>query len=152
MGKGYHDHAWGRFDLGNLRMTTTWAAEPLDGFSLSLGEIATEQRLAFLGVEKEGKSIVFPQNRIKLTEISPHSGNETGSAYPSSYRVEAESGEHKLNFTVDVLRAEATSLNFTPQPSRTILHQRSLLQGNLTSRSGEAYEFKEEGISTFWSA
>lgn len=153
MGKGYHDHAWGRFDLGDLRMTTAWTAEPLDGFSLSLGEIAAEQRLAFLGVEKESKSIIFPQNRIKLTEITPHSGNETGLSYPSTYRVEAESGEHKLNLTVDVLHAEATSLDFkTPEPSRTIFHQRSLLQGNLTSRSGEAYEFSEEGISTFWAA
>ena len=104
-------------------------------------------------MEKESKSIIFPQNRIKLTEITPHSGNETGLSYPSTYRVEAESGEHKLNLTVDVLHAEATSLDFkTPEPSRTIFHQRSLLQGNLTSRSGEAYEFSEEGISTFWAA
>ena len=151
MGKGYHDHAWGRFDLSDLRMTTAWAAEPLDGFSLCFGEITREQRLAFLGVEKEGKSIVFPQNRIKLTEIGGHLDNETTLGYPSIYRVEAESGEHKLNFTVDVLRAEATRLDFKPpEPSRTIFHQRSLLQGNLTSRSGEAYEFAEEGISTFW--
>jgi len=153
LGKGYHDHAWGRFALGDLRMTTAWAAEPLDGFSLYLGEITGEQRLAFLGVEKEGKSIVFPQNRIKLTEIAPHSGNETSLDYPSTYRVEAESGEHKLNFTVNVLRTEATSLDFKPpEPSRTIIHQRSLLQGNLTSRSNEAYEFKEGGISAYWSA
>jgi hypothetical protein len=151
LGKGYHDHAWGRFGLSDLRMTTAWAAEPLDGFSLCFGEITGEQRLAFLGVEKEGKSIVFPQNRIKLTEIGGHLDNETTLGYPSIYRVEAESGEHKLNFTVDVLRAEATRLDFKPpEPSRTIFHQRSLLQGNLTSRSGEAYEFAEEGISTFW--
>jgi hypothetical protein len=153
LGKGYHDHAWGRFPLSDLRMTTAWAADPLDGFSLSLGEINAEQRLAFLGLEKDGKSIVFPQNKIKVTEIGSYLNNETGLGYPSSYRVEAESGEHKLNFTVDVLRAEAISLDFRPpQPSRTIFHQRSLLQGNLTSRSGEAYEFKEEGISAFWAA
>ena len=67
--------------------------------------------------------------------------------------IEAESGEHKLNFTVNVLRTEATILDFkSPETSQTIFHQRSLLQGNLTSRSGEAYEFKEEGISTFWAA
>jgi len=151
--KGYHDHAWGRFPLSDLRMTTAWATEPLDGFSLSLGEITGEQRLAFLGVEKEGKSIVFPQNKIKLTEIGSYLDNETGLGYPSTYRVEAESGEHKLNFTVDVLQAQATSLDFKPpEPSRTIFHQKSLLQGNLTSRSGDAYEFSEEGISTFWGA
>ena len=153
MGKGYHDHAWGRFDLANVRMTTAWVAEPLDGFSLSLGEITGEQRLAFLGVEKEGKSIVFPQNRVMLTEIGSYLDNKTGLGYPSTYRVEAESGEYKLNFTVDVLQAQATSLDFKPpEPSRTIFHQRSLLQGNLTSRSGEAYEFSEEGISAFWAA
>ena len=55
LGKGYHDHAWGRFPLSDLRMTTAWAAEPLDGFSLSLGEITAEQRLAFLELEKDGK-------------------------------------------------------------------------------------------------
>ena len=153
MGKGYHDHAWGRFDLANVRMTTAWVAEPLDGFSLSLGEITGEQRLAFLWVEKEGKSIVFPQNRVMLTEIGSYLDNETGLGYPSTYRVEAESGEYKLNFTVDVLRAEAVSLDFKPpETSQTIFHQRSLLQGNLTSRSGEAYEFAEEGLSAHWSA
>ncbi len=152
LGKGYHDHSWGRFALSDLRMTTAWAAEPLDGFSLSLGEITGEQRLAFLGVEKEGKSIVFPQNKIKLTEIDRLLDNETGLGYPSTYRVEAESGEHKLNFTVDVLWTEATILDFKlPEPSRTIFHQRALVQGNLTSRSGEAYEFTEEGISVYWS-
>ena len=152
LGKGYHDHAWGRFRLSDLRMTTAWAAEPLDGFSLSFGEITGEQRLAFLGVEKEGKSIVFPQNKIKLTEIDRLLDNETGLGYPSTYRVEAESGEHKLNLTVDVLRTEATILDFKlPEPSRTIFHQRALVQGNLTSRSGEAYEFTEEGISVYWS-
>ncbi|HOU70844.1 MAG TPA: hypothetical protein PLK88_05540, partial [Methanothrix sp.] len=53
----------------------------------------------------------------------------------------------------DVLQAQATRLDFKPpKPSRTIFHQRSLLQGNLTSRSGDAYEFSEEGISTFWAA
>ena len=153
LGKGYHDHAWGRFPLSDLRMTTAWAAEPLDGFSLSLGEITAEQRLAFLGVETEGKSIVFPQNKIKLAEVGSYLDNETSLGYPSTYRVEAESGEHKLNFTVDVLQAQATRLDFKPpKPSRTIFHQRSLLQGNLTSRSGDAYEFSEEGISTFWAA
>jgi len=153
LGKGYHDHAWGRFPLSDLRMTTAWAAEPLDGFSLSMGELTGGQRLAFLGLEKDGKSIVFPQNKIKVTEIGSYLDNETALGYPSTYRVEAESGEHKLNFTVDVLRAEATSLDFKPhEPSRTILHQRSLLQGNLTSRSGDAYEFSEEGISAFWVA
>ena len=153
LGKGYHDHTWGRFALSDLRMTTAWAAEPLDGFSLSFGEIPGQQRLAFLGVEKEGKSIVFPQNKIMLTEIDSLLDNETGLGYPSTYRVEAVSGEHKLNFTVDVLQAQATRLDFKPlQPSRTIFHQRALLQGNLTSRSGDAYEFKEEGISTFWAA
>ena len=153
LGKGYHDHAWGRFELANVRMTTAWAAEPLDGFSLSFGEITGEQRLAFLGVEKEGKSIVFPQNKIKVTEISSYLDNETGLGYPSTYRVEAESGEHKLNFTVDVLRTDAIRLDFIPpQTSRTIFHQRTLLRGNLTSRSGEAYEFAEEGLSTFWAS
>jgi len=153
LGKGYHDHAWGRFPLSDLRMTTAWAAEPLDGFSLSLGEITGEQRLAFLGLEKEGKSIVFPQNRVMLTEIGSYLDNKTGLGYPSTYRVEAESGEHKLNFTVDVLQAEAVSLDFKPpEPSRTIFHQVSMIQGNLTSRSGEAYEFAEEGVSAHWSA
>ena len=152
LGKGYHDHSWGRFDLSDLRMTTAWAAEPLDGFSLSLGEITGEQRLAFLGVEKEGKSIVFPQNKIMLTEIDSLLDNETGHFYPSTYRVEAESGEHKLNFTVDVLRTEASRLEFKPpEPSRTIFQQRSRMQGNLISRSGEDYEFAEEGISVYWS-
>ena len=153
LGKGYHDHAWGRFDLANIRMTTAWAAEPLDGFSLSFGEIPGQQRLAFLGVEKEGKSIVFPQNKIMLTEIDSLLDNETGLGYPSTYRVEAESGEHKLNFTVDVLRTEATIRDFKPpEPSWAMFHQVSMIQGNLTSRSAEAYEFSEEGISTFWAA
>ena len=153
LGNGYHDHAWGRFAISDLRMTTAWATEPLDGFSLSLGEITGGQRLAFLELEKDGKSIVFPQNRVKLTEVGSHLDNETGLGYPTSYRVEAESGEHKLNFTVDVLRTEATSLDFKPpDPSRNVFQQRSLLHGNLTSRSGEAYEFSEEGISTFWGA
>jgi hypothetical protein len=151
MGKGYHDHAWGRFPLADVRMTTAWAAEPLEGFSLSFAEITGKQRLAFLELEKDGKSIVFPQNKIRLTEIDGYSDNKTGLGYPSSYRVEAESGEHKLDFTVDVLQAESTSLDFKPPESnRTIVQQRSLLQGNLTSRSGEAYEFREEGLSTYW--
>ena len=151
MGKGYHDHAWGRFDLSHLRMTTAWAAEPLDGFSLYLGEITGEQRLAFLGVEKEGKSIVFPQNRVKITEIGSYLDNETGLGYPSTYRVEAESGEHKLNFTVDVLQAQATSLDFKPpQPSQIISQQTCILQGRLKSKSNDFYEFRKEGVSALW--
>lgn len=152
LGKGYHDHAWGRFALSDARITTAWAAEPLDGFSLSFGQINGE-KLAFLGLEKDGKSIVFPQNKIKVSQIGHSSDNETSPGYPSSYRVEAESGEYELNFTVDVLQSDAINLDFlSPEPGLTIFHQISLLQGTLTSRYGESYEFKEEGISTFWAA
>ena len=152
LGKGYHDHAWGRFALSDARITTAWAAEPLDGFSLSFGQI-TGETLAFLGLEKDGKSTVFPQNKIKVSQIGHSSDNKTSLSYPSSYRVEAESGEHELNFTVDVLQSDAINLDFlSPEPGLTIFHQISLLQGTLTSRYGESYEFKEEGISTFWAA
>ena len=152
LGKGYHDHAWGRFALSDARITTAWAAEPLDGFSLSFGQI-TGETLAFLGLEKDGKSMVFPQNKIRVSQIGHSSDNETSLSYPSSYRVEAESGEYELNFTVGVLQSEAINLDFlSPEPGLTIFHQISLLQGTLTSRYGESYEFKEEGISTFWAA
>ena len=152
LGKGYHDHAWGRFALSDARMTTAWTAEPLHGFSLSFGQI-TGETLAFLGLEKDGKSMVFPQNKIKVSQIGHSSDNKTSLSYPSSYRVEAESSEYELNFTVDVLQSDAINLDFlSPEPGLTIFHQISLLQGTLTSRYGESYEFKEEGISTFWAA
>jgi hypothetical protein len=152
LGKGYHDHAWGRFALSDARITTAWAVEPLDVFSLSFGQI-TGETLAFLGLEKDGKSMVFPQNKIKVSQIGHSSDNKTRLSYPFSYRVAAESGEYELNFTVDVLQSEAINLDFlSPEPGLTIFHQISLLQGTLTSRYGESYEFKEEGISTFWAA
>ena len=43
--------------------------------------------------------------RMLLADLLTRSGFEV---------IEAESGEHKLNFTVDVLQAESTSLDFKP--------------------------------------
>jgi hypothetical protein len=112
-----------------------------------------QQRLAFLGVEKDGQSIVFPQRDIKLSHDGYSFDNDTALVYPAAYRVEAESGEHKLNFTVDVLQAGSEILDFKPpQPSPIISQQISMLQGRLESKSGEVYEFQKEGLSTFAAA
>jgi hypothetical protein len=65
---------------------------PLDGFYLAFAEILSEQRVAFIGIEKDGKSIVFSDKQIKLN-YSNAFDNMTAAVFPAAYNVEADNGD-----------------------------------------------------------
>jgi hypothetical protein len=154
-GTGYHEHAWGRFALSDLQITRGSVSVPLDGFSLVFAEILGEQRAAFLGIEKDGKSIAFSDKQIKLDYSNANYSfdNMTATIFPAAYNVVADNGDYTLNLTVDVQKSAATTLdNQPPMPSVLIFQQVSILQGTLVSKSGERYSFQDEGFSGFTTA
>ena len=154
-GIGYHEHAWGRFDLSDPQITRGSVSVPLDGFSLAFAEILGEQRVAFLGIEKDGKSIVFSDKQIKLDYLNANYSfdNMTATIFPAAYNVEADNGDYILNLAVDVQKSAATTLGYQPPlPSVLIFQQVSILSGTLVSKSGEKFSFQERGSSGFTAA
>jgi hypothetical protein len=150
-GTGYHEHAWGRFALSDPQITRASVSVPLDGFCLSLAEIQGEERVAFLGIEKDGKSIAFSGRQIKLNYSNYSFDNETASVFPSGYNVQADNGDYSLDLAVDVQKSAALTLDYpAPLPGVLIFQQVSVLQGTLDSRSGEEYSFEKRGFSAFY--
>jgi hypothetical protein len=151
-GIGFHEHAWGRFALSDPQITRASVSVPLEGFSLAFAEILGEQRVAFLGIEKDGKSIVFSDKQIKLN-YSNAFDNMTAEIFPAAYHVEADNGDYTLDLAVDVQKSAATALDYQPPlPSVLIFHQVSILQGTLESKSGEKFSFQKQGFSGFTEA
>lgn len=153
-GTGYHEHAWGRFAISDPQITRASVSVPLDSFSLAFAEILSEQRVAFLGIEKDGKSIAFRDRQIKLnySDASYSVDNTTAVVFPSSYHVEADNGDYRLDMAVDVQKSVATTLDYKPpEHSVLVFQQVSFLQGTLFSKSGEKYSFQEQGFSGFTS-
>lgn len=149
-GTGYHDHAWGRFALSDPQITRASVSVPLDGFCLAFAEILGEQRVAFLGIEKDGKSIVFKDMQIKINYSNYAFDNVTAAVFPQAYHVEADNGDYSLDLAVDVQKSAATALDYQPPlPSVLIFQQVSILQGTLKSKSGEKFSFKKQGFSGF---
>jgi hypothetical protein len=154
-GIGYHEHAWGRFALSDPQITRASVSVPLDGFSLAFAEILGEQRVAFLGIEKDGKSIVFSDKQIKLnySNASYAFDNMTAAVFPAAYNVEADNGDYTLDLAVDVQKSAATVLDYLPPlPSVQFFQQVSILQGTLESKSGEKFYFQKQGFSGFTAA
>jgi len=151
-GTGYHEHAWGRFALSDPQITRASVSVPLDGFSLAFAEILGEQRVAFLGVEKDGKRIVFSEKQIKINYSNSNYSFDsmTAGIFPDAYIVEADNGDYTLDLAVDVQKSAATTLDYRPPlPSVLIFQQVSILQGTLKSKSGEKFSFQEQGFSGF---
>jgi hypothetical protein len=149
-GTGYHEHAWGRFALSDPQITRASVSIPLDGFSLSFAEISGEQRVAFLGIEKDGKSIAFRDMQIKINYSNYSFDNETAALFPQAYYVEADNGDYSLDLAVDVQKNAATTLDYLPPLQSVLIFQQvSVLQGTLKSKSGEQYTFQKQGFSGF---
>ena len=149
-GTGYHEHAWGRFALSDPQITRASVSVPLDSFSLAFAEISGEKRVAFLGIEKDGKSIAFSDRQIESHYSSYAFDNKTGSVFPEVYHVAADNGDYMLDLAVDVKKSAATTLDYRPPlPSVLIFQQASILQGTLKSKSGEQYTFLSPGFSKF---
>ncbi|MEI8003553.1 MAG: hypothetical protein WCG94_04400 [Methanothrix sp.] len=147
-GTGYHEHAWGRFALSDPQITRACVSVPLDGFSLAFAEILGERRVAFLGIEKDGKSIAFRDMQIKINYSSYASDNNTNAVFPQAYHVKADNGEYSLDLAVDVQKSVATTLDYQPPlPSVLTFQQVSILQGMLKSKSGKQYTFQNLGFS-----
>ena len=149
-GTGYHEHAWGRFALNDPQITRASVSVPLDSFSLAFAEILGEQRVAFLGIEKDGESIDFRDMQIKLNYSNYAFDNKTGFVFPEAYHLEADNGDYSLDLVIDVKKNAATTLDYQPPlPSVLIFQQVSVLQGTLKSKSGEQYTFSKQGFSGF---
>jgi len=149
-GTGYHEHAWGRFALSDPQITRASVSVPLDNFSLAFAEILGEQRAAFLGIEKDGKSIAFRDMQIKINDSNYAFDNKTAIVFPDAYQVEADNGDYSLDLTVDVQKSAATTLDYQPPlPSVIIFQQVSILRGTLKSKSGEKFSFQKQGFSGF---
>ena len=149
-GTGYHEHAWGRFALSDPQITRASVSIPLDGFCLAFAEILGEKRVAFLGIEKDGKSIAFRDMQIKMNCSNYAFDNKTAAVFPQAYHVEAENADYSLDLAVDVQKSTATTLDYLPPlPSVLIFQQVSILQGTLKSKSGEQYTFQKQGFSGF---
>jgi hypothetical protein len=149
-GIGYHDHFWGRFALSDPQITWAEASEPGDGFSLTLGEIQGDERNAFLGIKKAGKTIKFSSKQIKLNYANFVLDNATAVMQPTGYNVSAENGEYILDLTVAVQKSVPMMVDYpAPMPCRLDFQQYSLLQGTLKSKSGEEYSFRRPGFSGY---
>ena len=149
-GMGYHDHYWGRFALNDPQITWAEASVPGDGFSLTLGEIQGEERNAFLGIKKDGKTIKFSGKQIKIDHTNFSFDNMTAEVYPSSYNVSAENGDYILDLAVSVQESVPMMVDYpAPMPGYLDFQQYSLLQGTLKSKSGEEYSFRQSGFSGF---
>ena len=151
-GTGYHEHAWGRFALSDPQITRASVSIPLDGFSLAFAEILGEQRVAFLGIEKDGKSIAFSDKQIKLnySNVSCAFDNMTAAVFPAAYNVEADNGDYTLDLAVDVQKSAATNLEYQPPLQSVLIFQQvSILKGTLKSKSGEKFSFQKQGFSGF---
>jgi hypothetical protein len=149
-GTGYHEHAWGRFALSDPQILRASVSIPLESFSLAFAEIRGEQRVAFLGIEKDGKSIAFRDNQIKLNYSNYSFDNATAAVFPQAYHVAADNGDYSLDLDVDVKKSAATTLDYLPPlPSVLIFQQVSILQGTLKSKSGEKFSFQKQGFSGF---
>ncbi len=133
-GTGYHEHAWGRFALSDPQITRASVSVPLEEFSLAFAEISGEQRVAFLGIEKDGKSIVFSDKQIKLNYSNSNYSfdNMTAGIFPDAYNVEADNGDYTLDLAVDVQKSAATTLDYRPPlPSVLIFQQALFRRGHL---------------------
>ncbi|MCX6678287.1 MAG: hypothetical protein NTU95_10170 [Methanothrix sp.] len=149
-GIGYHEHAWGRFALSDPQIIRASVSVPLDGFCLAFAEISGEQRAAFLGIEKDGKSIAFRDMQIKINYSNYSFDNKTAAVFPDAYHVLADNGDYSLDLEVDVQKSAATTLDYQPPlPSVLIFQQVSILQGTLKSKSGEKFSFQKQGFSAF---
>jgi hypothetical protein len=151
-GTGYHEHAWGRFDLNDPQIIRASVSDPLQEFSLAFAEILGEQRAAFLGIEKDGKRIVFSNEQIRLnySNASYAFDNMTAAAFPHAYNVEADNGEYILHLAVDVQKSAAATIdNQSPLPGVIVFQQVSAMQGTLVSKAGEKFSFQHEGFSGF---
>jgi hypothetical protein len=150
-GTGYHEHAWGRFALSDPQITRASVSVPEEGFSLALAGIQGDQSVAFLGIEKDGKSIGFSGKQIKLNYSNYSFDNVTASVFPSSYNIQADNGDYRLDLAVGVQKSAALTLGYhEPVPSALIFLQVAFLQGRLKSGSGEGYSFAEQGFSAFF--
>jgi hypothetical protein len=130
-GTGYHEHAWGRFALSDPQITRASVSIPQEGFSLALAVIQGEERVAFLGLEKDGKSIAFSGKQIKLNYSNYSFDNVTASVFPSSYNIQADNGDYRLDLAVDVQKSAALTLEYQePVPSALIFQQVSFLAGD----------------------
>jgi hypothetical protein len=149
-GTGYHEHAWGRFALSDLQITRACVSVPLDSFSLSFAEILGEHRAAFLGIEKDGKSIAFKDIQIKTNYSNYSFDNKTATVFPQAYHVEADNGDYSLDLLVDVQKSAVTTLDYQPPLSSVLIFQQvSILRGTLKSKSSEQYTFQKQGFSGF---
>jgi len=151
-GTGYHEHAWGRFDLSDPQITRASVSIPLEDFCLAFAEIVGEQRVAFMGIEKDGKSITFSDKQIKIkySNESYAFDNMTTAVFPGAYHVEADNGDYTLDLVVDVQKSAAATLEYQPPlPDVIVFQQVSILQGTLKSKSGENFSFQDKGFSGF---
>ncbi len=149
-GIGYHDHIWGRFALNDPQITWAEASVPADSFSLTLGEIEGEERNAFLGIRKDGKTIKFSGKQIRLNYTDFAFDNVTAQVYPSGYNVSAGNGDYILDMAVKVQKSVPVMVDYpAPVPIYLDFQQYSLLQGTLKSKSGEEYSFRQSGFSGF---
>ncbi len=149
-GTGYHDHFWGRFALNDPEITWAQASVPKDGFSLTWGEILGEERNAFLGIKKDGKTHKFSAKQIKINYTDFAFDNTTAAIYPAGYNISAENGEFILDLNVAVQKSVPTMVDYSaPMPSHLAFQQYSLLQGTLRSKSGDEYSFRSPGFSGF---
>jgi hypothetical protein len=149
-GTGYHEHAWGRFALSDPQITRASVSVPLDNFGLAFAEILGEGRVAFLGIEKDGKSIAFSDRQIKINDSDYSFDNKTGSIFPKAYHVTADNGDYSLDLAVDAKKSIATTLDYQPPLLSVLFYsQVSILQGTLKSKSGEQYTFREQGFCGF---
>lgn len=149
-GKGHHDHFWGRFALIDPEIAWAQASFLEDNFSLSWGEILGEERNAFLGIKKDGKTHKFSSKQIKINYTDFAFDNSTAAIFPAGYNVYAENGEYILDMNVTVHKSVPTMVTYpAPMPSHLAFQQYSLLQGTLRSKSGGEYSFRGPGFSGF---
>jgi hypothetical protein len=145
---GYHDHVWGRWVQNDPQFVFVEASVPEDGFSLALGGILGEQQNTLLGIKYKGETIQFSGKQVKLNYAASAFDPETALVYPSSFEVEAKSGDYSLNMLARAQRNVPLLIDYpAPMPGYLVFQQVSDLQGILRSKEGEEYQFDARGFS-----
>ena len=149
-GVGYHDHCWGRWALNDPTSVWLETSNPVEGFSISLAEIAGEQKNTFMGLKYNDKTVAFSSKQVKLNVTDFAFDPGTGVVYPAKYEVVAENGEYRLDLMAKVKKSVPIRLDYQPPaPSLVVFGQVADLQGVLKEKNGGEYQFDAAGFTGY---
>lgn len=150
IGRGYHDHNWGRWAFNDPQWNWAQTSKPEDGFSVTFGDVLGEQRNTILGLKHRGETIKFSGKQIRLNYTDFTFDPLTARTYPAGYNLSADNGDYRLELEIKALKNVPLIADYpAPLPTYVIFEQVSSFQGTLQPRSGPAYQFGTLGFSEY---